>query len=103
MTFITYGILTIVCQAGQSLLRVKLWKSIAWSVLIYQLSSFGKSVPAVASDSCSWLTRVEPLVVFCFSQSTARLEVLCFLRLFSAQHAVKSAYLSYWWLPVNSK
>ncbi|KAF4091003.1 hypothetical protein AMELA_G00032120 [Ameiurus melas] len=43
-----------------------------------QLSSFGEPVPNTASDFCSWLTEVEPDVVFCCCiPSTSRKPPLC--------------------------
>lgn len=36
-----------------------------------KLSSFGKPVPTVALESCSWLTRVKPDVVFCYCSPSA--------------------------------
>ena len=52
-----------------------------------QLSSFGEPVPTAASAFCSWLTEVEPNVVFCCcSPSASRFDVLYILRCFSAHH-----------------
>lgn len=35
-------------------------ENISWSFSNLQMSSFGHPVPTVASDSCIWLTGVEP-------------------------------------------
>lgn len=44
-----------------------------------QLSSFGDSVPTIASDSCSWLRGLETDVVFfCFNPSASRFHLFEF-------------------------
>lgn len=46
----------------------------------------------VASDSCIWLTEVEPSVFFnCYSSSTSRFDALCMLRWFSSHHVGKES------------
>lgn len=48
------------------------------------LSSFTKSLPNVASNSCSWMIGVEPDVVFCCNRSSAqRCDMLSILLRFS--------------------
>lgn len=59
---------------------VKTGKQIIQSFSSLQLSGFHEPVPMIALDSCFWLRKVEPGVVFyCWSPFISRFKVLSFL------------------------